>query len=100
MLLAVEDFMTRFQGFYGYRPPRIATLAYDAVGLVASLARIEVRRNRFSDETLMNANGFRGIDGIFRFLPNGTTERGLAVLEITEEGFVVVSPAPESFSRR
>lgn len=98
--VAVEDFMTRFQGFYGYRPPRIATLAYDAVGLIASLSRIEVRRNRFSDETLMNANGFRGVDGLFRFLPNGTTERGLAVLEITGEGFVVVSPAPESFSRQ
>ena len=37
---------------------------------------------------------------IFRFLPNGTTERGLAVLEITEEGFVVVDEAPASFTER
>lgn len=96
----IEDFMNRFRSFYGYRPPRIATLAYDAVGLVSTLSRIEVRSQRFSHATLINANGFMGLDGIVRFTPGGLTERGLAVLEITEDGFEVVSPAPRRFSRR
>ncbi len=97
---SVEGFMKRFQGFFGYRPSRIATLAYDAVGLVASLARIEVPRKRFADETIEDANGFSGVDGIFRFTRDGVTQRGFAVLEITEDGFKVIDPAPESFAGR
>ena len=93
----VEDFMARFQGLYGYRPPRIATLSYDAVSLVAILARIEFKKARFSDKTLRDANGFSGLDGIFRFRSDGTSERGFAILEIRKEGFFVVSPAPSSF---
>ena len=38
-----------------------------------------------------------GVDGLFRFTPNGLVQRGLAVLEVEPEGRVVVSPAPQSF---
>lgn len=92
-----EAYMSRFRSLYGYRPPRISTLSYDAISLVAVLSRIEMRRARFSDETLQNANGFSGIDGIFRFLPDGTVERGFAIVEIRKDGFHVISPVPESF---
>ena len=34
----------------------------------------------------MDPNGFAGVDGIFRFNPDGTSERGLAVLEMTPDG--------------
>ena len=34
---------------------------------------------RFSDEVLTNPSGFAGIDGVFRFRPDGTNQRGLAV---------------------
>ena len=37
------------------------------------------------------------MDGIFRFLPNGEIQRGLAVLEMTKDGLVVLDPAPQSF---
>lgn len=93
----VEDFMARFKGLYGYRPPRIVTLSYDAISLVATLARIEFKRARFSGKTLQNANGFEGLDGIFRFRGDGTSERRFAILEIRRQGFFVVSPAPSSF---
>lgn len=93
----IEDFMERFRSLYNYRPPRIATLAFDAVGLAASLSRIELKQLRFADSTLQNANGFSGIDGIFRFRPDGTPERGFAILEIGREGFRVIDPAPRSF---
>ncbi|MCH8347894.1 MAG: hypothetical protein IH901_05310 [Proteobacteria bacterium] len=93
----VEDFMARFEGLYGYRPPRIVTLSYDAISLVATLARIEFKKARFSGKTLQNANGFEGLDGIFRFRGDGTAERRFAILEIRKEGFFVVSPAPSSF---
>ncbi len=42
-------------------------------------------------------DGFAGVDGIFRFLPNGLNERGLAVLEMGRNGPQVVDPAPVSF---
>ena len=56
---------------------RTATLAYDAVALVAALARTQGPQ-RFSPEVLTNPSGFAGIDGLFRFRPDGTNERGLA----------------------
>ncbi|MEA2755664.1 MAG: hypothetical protein QOJ54_1953, partial [Aliidongia sp.] len=42
-------------------------------------------------------SGFAGADGIFRLLPDGTAERGLAVLQVEPDGTTVLSPAPESF---
>jgi hypothetical protein len=46
---------------------------------------------------LTNASGFAGIDGVFRFRPDGTNQRGLAVMRVTTSGPQVVSPAPKSF---
>ena len=45
----------------------------------------------------MDPNGFAGVNGIFRFNADGTSERGLAVLEVQPDGFHVVSPAPKTF---
>ena len=92
-----RGFAARFEDTFGYAPVRIASLGYDAMSLVAILARHEVRRERFSDYLLFDPDGFAGVDGIFRFRPDGTVERGLAVLEIRPDGFLTVSPAPESF---
>jgi outer membrane PBP1 activator LpoA protein len=91
-------FLERFETTFGYQPARIASLGYDAMSLVAILARHEVRRERFSDYLLFDPNGFDGVDGIFRFRRDGTAERGLAVLEIRPDGFRTVSPAPISFN--
>ena len=51
----------------------------------------------FSAAMIGNPNGFSGVDGIFRFRPDGTAERGLAILEVRREGFRVISPAPDDF---
>lgn len=52
---------------------------------------------RFSETALTNPSGFAGIDGVFRFRPDGTNELGLAVLRVTPSGGQVLSPAPQSF---
>ena len=52
---------------------------------------------RFSEETLTTSSGFAGIDGVFRFRPDGTNERGLAVMRVTPSGGQVIAPAPKSF---
>lgn len=113
-----QAFLTRFNDTFGEPAPRLATLAYDAVSLVARLAREPVddavltspqdpgdlsvdarfrRDPRFALERFLATEGFVGVDGLFRFLPDGTAERSLAVLELNSRGFQVVDPAPDSF---
>ena len=89
-------FTARYHETFGTNPPQLASLAYDAVALVALLSG-GTPYHRFTQEALMDPNGFAGVDGIFRFNADGTSERGLAVLEIQNDGFHVVSPAPASF---
>jgi ABC-type branched-subunit amino acid transport system substrate-binding protein len=92
---ARAEFEKRFQALYKHRPPRLATLGYDAGALAAILARSEGAD--FSPATIANPSGYAGMDGIFRFLPSGLVQRGLAVLEVQKTGTATVSPAPETF---
>ena len=92
-----DGFARRYQGSYGTVPPRNATLAYDATVLAAGLVR-QFGAERFQTSVLTNANGFAGLDGVFRFHPTGLTERRLAVYEITGSGATIVAPAGRSFT--
>jgi ABC-type branched-subunit amino acid transport system substrate-binding protein len=96
---ADNAFNEKYRAVYGAAPPQLASLSYDAVSLVALLAKGEPY-HRFTSAALMDPNGFAGVDGIFRFNADGTSERGLAVLEVEQDGFHVVSPAPRTFQPR
>jgi ABC-type branched-subunit amino acid transport system substrate-binding protein len=91
-----RGFSGRYRTRYGQDPVRPATLAYDAVSLVAALVKTQGPA-RFAEQTLTNQSGFAGIDGVFRFRPDGTNQRGLAVMRVTTSGGQVVSPAPKAF---
>jgi hypothetical protein len=91
-----RGFSARYRAKFGGDPVRTATLAYDAVALVAALARTQGPQ-RFSPEVLTNPSGFAGIDGLFRFRPDGTNERGLAVMRVATGGGVPVAGSPKSF---
>jgi branched-chain amino acid transport system substrate-binding protein len=91
-----RNFSARYRARYGQDPVRTATLAYDAVALVAALIKTQGAQ-RFSEETLTNASGFTGIDGLFRFKQDGTNQRGLAVLKVSPTGGQVISPPPKAF---
>lgn len=93
------DFERRFTSTYGRPPHRLATLAYDGVALAGHLARLKPGGD-FSAEAITNPNGWSGVDGIFRFLPDGRSERALAVIEIQAARNTVVSPAPGTFTAR
>jgi ABC-type branched-subunit amino acid transport system substrate-binding protein len=93
---ARRDFEQRYRATYGSEPPRLASLGYDSAALAAVLARGE-RGPPFSREAILDPNGFSGVDGVFRFTPEGLVQRSLAVLEVEPQGNVVVSPAPQSF---
>jgi len=90
-------FSGRYRSRYGQDPLRPATLSYDAVSLVAALVKTQGAA-RFSEEILTNQSGFAGIDGVFRFRPDGTNQRGLAVMRVTTSGPQVIAPAPKAFS--
>ena len=92
------DFERRFISTYNRPPHRLATLAYDAVALAGQLARLK-QNGDFSAEAITNSNGWSGVDGVFRFLPDGRTDRALAVIEIQGERNTVISPAPGNFSQ-
>ncbi|WP_428248950.1 penicillin-binding protein activator [Ferrovibrio sp.] len=103
-----EEFRKRFEQSYGRRPPRLASLAYDATALAGVLSR-NIGNGQgsenvgsgpgglFADAVLNNPDGFAGYDGLFRFRADGVVERGLAVLEVQRRGMRVVDPAPPSF---
>jgi ABC-type branched-subunit amino acid transport system substrate-binding protein len=91
-----RSFSARYRARYGSDPVRTATLAYDAVALVAALARTQGQQ-RFSTDVLTNPSGFAGIDGVFRFRPDGTNERGLAVMRVVPGGSQPVAGSPKSF---
>ncbi len=92
-----RNFATRYRARYNQDPVRTATLSYDAVALVAALVKTQGPQ-AFAPQVLTNPSGFSGIDGLFRFMPNGTNQRGLAVLRVAAGGAQVISPAPHSFS--
>jgi ABC-type branched-subunit amino acid transport system substrate-binding protein len=89
------QFETRFRTTYGYAPPRIASLAYDAVALAVTLA---TSSRPFDVVTLTSPAGFSGpANGIFRLRADGTTQRGLAVMQVQGGGLKIISPAPNGF---
>jgi branched-chain amino acid transport system substrate-binding protein len=89
-------FVERYRTRYKQDPGRTATLAYDAVALIAALVKTQGTQ-RFSTTVLTNPSGFTGIDGLFRFRADGTNERGLAVMRVTPSGSQIISPPPKSF---
>src|SRR5215813_4154705 len=91
-----RNFSARYRSRFGRDPVRTASLPYDAVALVAALVKIQGKQ-RFSDEVLTSSSGFTGIDGLFRFRPDGTNQRGLAVLRVSPTGGQVISAPPKGF---
>lgn len=92
-----SNFVQRYSKTYGAAPPRIASLAYDAVSLAVSLSQ-NPPGQRYTYTQLTRPSGFSGVDGLFRLLSDGTSERGLAILEVQAGGPRVIDPAPSSFT--
>ena len=93
---STSGFDDRFLSTYQYAPPRIASLAYDAVALVVTLA---VSGRPLDTSTFTSKAGFEGpANGQFRMYPNGRVEHGLAVLQVSGWGFKELEPASSGFA--
>ncbi len=91
-----NPFTEGYEASFGKVPPRLATLAYDATALAVVLARNGLR---YDQSSLQMRTGFAGVDGLFRLLPNGHIERGLAINKVTYSGSQVIDPSPKTFVR-
>ena len=83
------DFSQKYAKSYGQAPPRIASLAYDAVSLAIALSG-GADGQRYGAAQLTRPSGFTGVDGAFRLLPDGSTDRALAILEVQKFGAGIV----------
>lgn len=89
-------FDARYTATYGQAPHPLAGLAYDGIAAIGALAAAG-NEGAVTKEALIQPQGFRGTAGVFRFLPNGLNERGLAVATFQDNQVVILDPAPRSF---
>jgi hypothetical protein len=88
-------FEKRFANTYGYKPVRLAALAYDATAIVAKIA---MKGQGVDVATLTNPNGFADTsNGLVRLLPNGRSDRKLVISEVTQQGLKQIDAAPKTF---
>ena len=94
--IGFETFASRYATQFGAQPPRVASLAYDGVILAAALVA-QAGERRFAHETLTDPQGFIGFgDGYFRFRNDGTSQRSLAIMEISGGSVQIIDAAPMS----
>jgi ABC-type branched-subunit amino acid transport system substrate-binding protein len=94
--IGFDSFARRYAAQFGSEPPRVASLAYDSVILAAALVA-QAGERRFAADTLTDPNGFIGFgDGFFRFRRDGTSQRSLAIMQISKGSSRIVSDAPMS----
>ncbi len=94
-----KQYADKYRLRYGKAPMRLSSLGYDGVLLVARVAENWKIGSAFPVARLTDTGGFSGIDGAFRFTPNGMSERMLEVQQIQAGKFTTVDPAPRSFVR-
>jgi ABC-type branched-subunit amino acid transport system substrate-binding protein len=80
-----QAFAQRYRTKYGSDPIRLATLAYDAVFLANALHG-KYGDQAFTEANLTSSDGAIGIDGLFRFKPDGTSSRALLVMQANKSG--------------
>ena len=88
-------FKERFAGAFGKPPGPLAALAYDAAAVAALLGKRPGMD--FSARALVDARGFEGASGLFRFRADGLSERSYAIVEVGEDGVKPVRPASRTF---
>ena len=92
-----RQFTDSYRNRFGSQPYRIATLGYDSVLLTLRVAREWRPKTNFPTARLFDREGFLGLDGAFRFRPNGAIQRALEVRQVRSGGVDVVSAAPDKF---
>lgn len=91
-----SQFNARYEARYGTQPHPIAGLAYDGIAAIGALVK-QGKADALTAAALTTGTGFVGVNGVFRFRPDGTNQRALAIAQIQDNQVVVIDPAPRSF---
>ena len=92
---ALEDFRLRYEATFDGPAPALSSFGHDAGALVATLAA----NDRLDRNTVETPDGWLGVNGLFRFLADGSADRELAVMQVQNDGTVsTVAPAAKAFS--
>lgn len=86
-------FRDTYRRIYGRAPTDLAAAAYDAAALAVTLAG----ENNIKHGGVTDPDGFMGVNGLFRYRLDGTSQRGLAVKEIRSSGASVVEKGVTRF---
>lgn len=89
----VKQFEQAFTRSFSREPASLSSLGYDA----AAMAITVLYDGEVDLQEIQDLEGYRGVNGLFRFRSNGTIDRGLALLSVSERGPKLVEQAPESF---
>lgn len=90
------QFRSRFAAANGEKPHALAGLSYDGIAAIGALVKTG-KRDALSRGNLTQSAGFQGVSGVFRFRPDGTNQRGLAVATVRNNKVVILENAPQSF---
>ena len=96
----LAQFEARYRATYGTDPHSLAGLAYDGVAAVGAIVSAAAASGgqALSREQITSPNGYAGVNGVFRFLPNGQNQRGLALFQLREGQAVMIDAAPRTFA--
>ena len=92
-----KQYADKYRERHGEAPFRLSSLGYDAVLLTAKVAQDWPIGTPFPLAQLTDPGGFIGLDGVFRFMPGGKSQRALEIQEIRRGSFAVIDPAPSGF---
>ncbi|MCP5085950.1 MAG: penicillin-binding protein activator [Rhodobacteraceae bacterium] len=93
---AQAAFKQRYSAANGGNPHILAGKAYDGLKVVGTLLR-SGESDALTRTKITRPAGFSGANGIFRLLPDGTNQRGLAIATLREGQVIVIDPAPRGF---
>ena len=85
---STTSFKKEYLEIFNQKPHPIASLAYDAVGMVISLNE---NKKPINVSSLTTKQGFRGINGTFKFYSNGNIERNPSIYRVKNEKLYKVS---------
>ncbi|MBR2141503.1 MAG: penicillin-binding protein activator [Rickettsiales bacterium] len=90
-----KKFYDSYVKLYRSEPSKITSMTYDLVNIIDKVYYRADGIYSINKKELLNPNGFDGIDGKFRFLPNGVVERKMFVLQLQNKEKVVLSTDQE-----
>lgn len=90
-----QKFYDDYTKVFKREPIKISSMAYDLINVIDKFFEKYEDGYIINKKNLLDPNGFDGIDGKFRFLPNGLVDRNLYVVQLQNKEKVVVSTNQE-----